>query len=60
MIDTITFDLWNTLISNRPMDHDRYRQIKVEGTGRILKEYGISVSLDHLAKAYDDGFERYK
>ncbi|HEX7402230.1 MAG TPA: HAD family hydrolase [candidate division Zixibacteria bacterium] len=60
MIDTVTFDLWNTLISNQPMDHDRYRQIRVEGTGQILKEYGVVISLDHWAKAYDDGFERYK
>ncbi|MFH1336832.1 MAG: HAD family hydrolase [Candidatus Zixiibacteriota bacterium] len=60
MIDTVTFDLWNTLISNWPQDHDRYKQIRVEGTGRMLKEYGIAVSLDRWAKAYDDGFERYK
>lgn len=60
MIDTVTFDLWNTLISNWPQDHDRYRQIRVERTGQILGEYGIAVSLDHLAKAYDDAFERYK
>ena len=60
MIDTVTFDLWNTLISNWPLDHDRYRQIRAERTIQILGEYGIAVSLDHLVKAYDDGFERYK
>jgi len=60
MIDTVTFDLWNTLISNWPLDHDRYRQIRVKRTGQILDEYGITVSLDHLSKAYDDGFERCK
>jgi putative hydrolase of the HAD superfamily len=60
MIDTVTFDLWNTLLSNQPQDHDRYRQVRVEGTGRILKEYGIDVALDHWTKSYDDGFERYK
>jgi putative hydrolase of the HAD superfamily len=32
----------------------------VKRTGQILDEYGITVSLDLLAKAYDDGFERYK
>jgi putative hydrolase of the HAD superfamily len=60
MIDTITFDLWNTLISNQPQDHERYRQARVEGTRRILKEYGIDVSFDLWSEAYDQGFERYK
>ena len=60
MIDTVTFDLWNTLISNQPQDHDRYRQARVEGTGRILLEYGTTFSLDQWSKAYDEGFERYK
>jgi FMN phosphatase YigB (HAD superfamily) len=60
MIDTVTFDLWNTILSNRPQDHERYRQVRLEGTGRILREYGIAVSFDHWAEAYDEGFERYK
>jgi putative hydrolase of the HAD superfamily len=60
MIDTVTFDLWNTILSNRPQDHDRYRQVRVETIGRILNQHGISVSLDHLTKAYEEGFESYK
>jgi putative hydrolase of the HAD superfamily len=60
MIDTVTFDLWNTLISNQPQDHDRYRQIRVETTARVLNQHGIPVSLDHLTIAYEEGFESYK
>jgi putative hydrolase of the HAD superfamily len=58
MIDTVTFDLWNTLISNQPIDNHRYRQKRVEGIHRILGQNGIDVKFDHLALAYDKGFEK--
>lgn len=58
MIDTITFDLWNTLISNHPIDNHRYRQKRVEGIHKILGQNGINVKFDHLALAYDKGFEK--
>jgi putative hydrolase of the HAD superfamily len=58
MIDTITFDLWNTLISNQPMDNHRYRQKRVEGIHKILGQNGLNVKFDHLALAYDKGFEK--
>jgi putative hydrolase of the HAD superfamily len=56
MIDTITFDLWNTLISNQPMDSLRYRQRRVESIRKILEQDGLSIKFDDLAIAYDKGF----
>jgi putative hydrolase of the HAD superfamily len=58
MIDTITFDLWNTLISNSPIDNHRYRQKRVEGIRWILEQNGLNVRFDDLALAYDKGFEK--
>jgi len=58
MIDTITFDLWNTLISNQPIDTHRYRQKRVEKIRRILEQNGLTVQFDYLALAYDKGFEK--
>ncbi|MCJ7578767.1 MAG: HAD family hydrolase [candidate division Zixibacteria bacterium] len=58
MIDTITFDLWNTLISNQPIDNHRYRQKRVEGIRWILEQNGLNVRFDDLALAYDKGFEK--
>jgi putative hydrolase of the HAD superfamily len=60
MIDTITFDLWNTLISNHPLDNHRYGQKRVEGIWRILEQNGLIVQFDDLALAYDKGFEKCK
>jgi putative hydrolase of the HAD superfamily len=58
MIDTVTFDLWNTLISNSPLDNHRYRRKRVEGIHRILKQNGLNVKFDDLTLAYDKGFEK--
>jgi putative hydrolase of the HAD superfamily len=58
MIDTITFDLWNTLISNSPIDNHRYRQKRVEGIRWILEQNGLNVRFDDLALAYDKGFDK--
>ena len=58
MIDTITFDLWNTLISNLPIDNHRYRQKRVEGIRCILEQNGLNVKVDDLALAYDKGFDK--
>jgi putative hydrolase of the HAD superfamily len=58
MIDTVTFDLWNTLISNQPIDNHRYRQKRVEGIHRILGQNGLNVKFEYLALAYDKGFEK--
>ena len=60
MIDTVTFDLWNTLISNWPLDNQRYGRVRVERIKRILKQNRREVSFDDLFQAYDKGFEKCK
>jgi FMN phosphatase YigB (HAD superfamily) len=58
MIDTITFDLWNTLIVNAPPDVVRYRLKRVENLKRILERHGHRVSSDQLLDAYSKGFAK--
>jgi putative hydrolase of the HAD superfamily len=58
MIDAVTFDLWNTLISNSPIDNHRYRQKRIESIRKILQQNGLNIKFDDLAIAYDKGFEK--
>ncbi len=58
MIDTVTFDLWNTLISNIPQDYSKYRQRRVENLTRVLRQNGREVEFGRLAEAYRRGFEK--
>lgn len=58
MIDTITFDLWNTLISNIPQDYSKYRQRRIENLTRVLRQNGREVESGRLAEAYRRGFEK--
>jgi len=58
MIDTITFDLWNTLISNIPQDYHKYRQRRVENLTRVLRQNGREVESGLLAEAYRRGFKK--
>ena len=60
MIDTVTFDLWNTLVSNWPLDNQRYGRIRVERINSILEQNGQKLKFDHLFQAYDKGFEKCK
>lgn len=60
MIDTITFDLWNTLVSNWPLDNQRYGRIRVERISRILELNRKKVNFDDLFKSYNQGFEKCK
>lgn len=60
MIDTVTFDLWNTLISNWPLDNQRYGRMRVDRIRGILKQNGREVKFDDLFQAYDSGFEKCK
>lgn len=57
MIDTVTFDLWNTLISNWPLDHHRNKHIRLEKIMELLEKNGITVKYDDLSRAYDGGFD---
>jgi putative hydrolase of the HAD superfamily len=60
MIDTVTFDLWNTLISNWPIDHYRYKHMRLEKIMQLFTQKGITVRYDDLSQAYDSGFELCK
>jgi len=57
MIDTVTFDLWNTLISNIPADYSKYRQARVRNLTKVLKENGTEIETDLVSEAYRKGFE---
>jgi putative hydrolase of the HAD superfamily len=60
MIDTVTFDLWNTLLSNTPQDNQRYREKRLEGIRGLLEESGLDVDFDSLYRAHQEGFEKCK
>jgi len=60
MIDTVTFDLWNTLVNNTPADGKRYRQIRLKGIYDAFSEADISVKYEDLEKAHDLCFEEAK
>jgi len=60
MIDTITFDLWNTLIYFSPEDNLKFKNKRVEGFIEVLKNIGVNFSREEMEKAYDESSERYK
>lgn len=60
MIDTITFDLWNTLLSNKPQDNERYKQRRLEAIKSLLEENGYDVNFHSLSLAHEEGYERCK
>ncbi len=60
MLDTITFDLWNTLLSNTPPDNQKYGFKRVEKINSILQQNGREVKSDHLMYAYHKAFEKCK
>jgi len=60
MIDTITFDLWNTLIYNSPQDNLKYKNERIDGFHSVLKQTGRNVFREEIEKAYDKSFEIYK
>ncbi len=60
MIDTVTFDLWNTLIVNAPPDMEKYRAIRVQKMEQLLRQNGRGVSFGRLLSAYTQGLEECK
>ena len=56
MIDTITFDLWNTLIYNTPLDTFRYKEMRLVGILGAFKSEGVTLNYNELEKAYDQSF----
>ena len=60
MIDTITFDLWNTLLSNKPQDNERYKQKRLEAIRGLLQQNGFDVDFGSLYRAHEEGYEKCK
>jgi HAD superfamily hydrolase (TIGR01662 family) len=60
MIDTVTFDLWNTLIVNNPPHMEKYRHRRVENIGRIMEENGNRIEPAELLGAYLKGLDKCK
>lgn len=60
MLDTVTFDLWNTLISSTPMDNLKFKNKRIEGFIRVLGQAGSDINREKMEKAYDESFIRYK
>jgi putative hydrolase of the HAD superfamily len=60
MIDTITFDLWNTLIYFSPEDNLKFKNKRVEGFVEVLKNIGVNLSREEMERAYDESSKRYK
>jgi putative hydrolase of the HAD superfamily len=51
-IDTITFDVWNTLLVHEFYD-DRVKHARIGRIGKALSEAGLCISNDDLLKAYE-------
>jgi putative hydrolase of the HAD superfamily len=60
MINTVTFDLWNTLLSNTPQDNEKYKQERLEAIQDLLQGNGFGVDFNSLYRAYEEGFEKCK
>jgi putative hydrolase of the HAD superfamily len=53
-IDTVTFDLWFTLISHDDLYDGRIRESRMDGMLGALRAAGVDVSMERLSRAYDD------
>jgi putative hydrolase of the HAD superfamily len=60
MTDTITFDLWNTLLSNKPQDNEKYKLRRLEATRSLLQQNGFDVDFGSLYRAHEEGYEKCK
>lgn len=52
VLDTITFDLWNTLIAHDEHYDDNIRRTRIEGIKDALSGKGIQVTSEDVAHAY--------
>lgn len=57
-IDTVTFDLWNTLIAHDALYDDRIREARYVGIGRALRDAGHDVSREDMVNAFESS-EKY-
>lgn len=60
MLDTVTFDLWNTLLNHKPEDYEKYSHMRVEKLRAVLKQDDREIESARLLDAYHRGFEKCK
>ncbi|NIN01894.1 MAG: HAD-IA family hydrolase [candidate division Zixibacteria bacterium] len=60
MLDTVTFDLWNTLLNHKPEDYQKYGRMRVEKLRAVLKQDDREIESARLLDAYHKGFEKCK
>jgi putative hydrolase of the HAD superfamily len=53
----VTFDLWETLITDKPEDDLARRGMRCEGLQSMLSKHGIELELSDLLRAYDQSAE---
>ena len=58
MIDTVTFDFWNTLISNTADDALRFKKLRIEGIVEAFLAKGLKVKEEEVERALDITFKR--
>jgi putative hydrolase of the HAD superfamily len=58
LIDTVTFDLWNTLIAHDEFYDGRIQEARYEGIARVLHDAGQDVSRKDIMGAYA-GSDKY-
>jgi len=58
IIDTVTFDLWNTLIAHDEFYDGRIQEARYEGIARVLHDAGHDVSRENIMGAYA-GSDKY-
>jgi putative hydrolase of the HAD superfamily len=59
MIDTVTFDVWNTLLVHEFYD-DRLQNARIDSIVKALNEEGARVSRDDVIKAYERSEDHLK
>ena len=59
MIDTVTFDVWNTLLVHEFYDN-RLQDARIDSIVKVLNDEGARVSRDEVARAYDRSEDHLK
>jgi putative hydrolase of the HAD superfamily len=59
MIDTVTFDVWNTLLVHEFYD-DRLQNARIDSIVKVLNEEGTHISREDVVRAYDRSEDHLK
>lgn len=58
MLKAISFDLWETLITNTPELSREHRRLRIDVMGRILREHGAATTDERIDHAYRQSWHR--